>query len=506
MHRLLFLVLLIPTELFAQFFPKEGSQLNYRLIGFSFLPVQDATKYTVEIAQGNFNSEDSFQRNAVKTLNSKNNKIIGEVPAFGKQYTWRVISTGTNSTFQKSELRHFSTLTIPEVDTAIYRFRITKKAEQYKDSYVFLDGTMVLCNMQGQPVWFLPNLEKFMKMPPTKEYEHTNLEIRDLKLSPQGTITFLAGETDNGVPYEINYNGDILWEGPNNGKVSREICEYYHNEFTRLFNGHYMVLGTEYANVLNIPPVHANNSSAKSPAPIFGFNYATIIEYNENKEVVWFWKSSSYFKGSDLSNRNPDNLRKYGTHANAFFFDEKNNNVYISFRDISRIVKIGYPQGNFLNAYGEIFKKDMPETGNKLFCGQHACKLSKNGYLYLHNNGCDITLPSKITLLEEPVSSKGNLKKIWEYQCTVEGKKDLNQVKSGFTFGGNVIELADNAFFVSMSCDYSKIFIVNKEKKILWSGLPEKKNVENNTWQILPQYRASIINSQDVEKLIQRNY
>ncbi len=40
--------------------------------------------------------------------------------------------------------------------------------------------------------------------------------------------------------------------------------------------------------------------------------------------------------------------------------------------------------------------------------------------------------------------------------------------------GGNVIELPDGSLFSCMGGSYSKVFIVNMNKEILWSALPEK--------------------------------
>ena len=55
------LLLSIPTKIIAQIFPKEGSKLHYRLVGFSFPAASQSGKYTLEIANGNYNSEDSFK-------------------------------------------------------------------------------------------------------------------------------------------------------------------------------------------------------------------------------------------------------------------------------------------------------------------------------------------------------------------------------------------------------------------------------------------------------------
>ena len=130
--------LIIPGIIWAQILPKEGSKLNYRIIGFSFPAKQDVTKYTIEIADGKCNSEESFKKNIIASFSSDTNRIIGEVPSFGKEYTWRIVFVN-NATKTKNELHHFSTMMVPEVDTNIMRLRIIKQAKKYKDGYVFVD-------------------------------------------------------------------------------------------------------------------------------------------------------------------------------------------------------------------------------------------------------------------------------------------------------------------------------------------------------------------------------
>jgi len=91
--------------------------------------------------------------------------------------------------------------------------------------YIYLDGSRTLYDLNGNPVWFLPAKD--------------GMEIRDMKITPQGTITYLNGSDI----YDVNYDGNILWKGPNTSVVNGDSIEHYHHEFTRLSNGHYMVLG-----------------------------------------------------------------------------------------------------------------------------------------------------------------------------------------------------------------------------------------------------------------------
>ncbi len=464
----LFFLFLIANIVRSQILPREGSVLNFRLIGFSFPFVKKADQYKLEIAKGIYVAQDSFEKKIIRTQSCKTNKIIVRVPSFGEQYTWRIVYTNSKSGKTISDLYHFSTGIISDVDTANVRLRIMHQAKKYKDAFVLFDNSKAMYDMKGRAVWFLPNDIAGNDVP-------GNIEV-----SKQGTITFLIREE----AYEINYSGDILWKAPNTGTISGDSVEHYHHEFTRLANGHYMTLGNE---AINWKHGELDNQTTP-PKSKFG----TLIEYDDKHNIVWSWKSSVWFAHSDIGYYNPAEPHAEGVidvHANAFYFDEKGKYIYMGFKGISRILKIKYPEGKVVNSYGEIYKPGIPVRGNGLFCMQHSIRLSTNGYLYLFNNNPLGPKPCpKVMLLKEPVNGKGGLKKIWEYVCTFEGNQPLKQSK-----GGNVIELPDNSLFVCMGYNYSKTFIVSRTGKILWSALPEKWNPEEKKWRMIPQYRANIV-------------
>jgi hypothetical protein len=176
----------------------------------------------------------------------------------------------------------------------------------------------------------------------------------------------------------------------------------------------------------------------------------------------------------------------------------------VSYKNISRILKVKYPEGTVERAYGETYKPGVPELGNGLFCGQHAINISQDGYIYMYdNNSCNVTELPKVLMLEEPRPEKEGLKKVWEYDCTDGDLGKREKRKDDFLSGGNVVELPDHSIFVCMSGVYSKLFIVSPEKKILWAALPEYWNKSEERWFPQTEYRASIIvNRADIERLI----
>jgi len=445
MHKILTILMffIAPYLASAQLLPKEAGKLHYRLIGFSDTSIPKAKKYLLQIALGIYNSEDSFKKNIIVSRTSNKNSIIAEVPYFGKQYTWRIMPVNTNSSKSKSEFHHFTTTSIPDLDSNNTRLSITKNTGQYKDALIFLDGNRAIYDTKGHPIWYLPAIDGL-------NYENLR-DVRDMKVTPQGTITFLL----NNIPYEINYNGDILWKAPNTGQVSGDSIEHYHHEFTRRPNGHYMTLGSEFA-LWKLPGSvkpellldsrtirdSANNTFYQK------VEFGTIIEYDEKGNVVWSWKSSKYFRQSDLQN-NINALNKFkDVHENSFYFDEKDQTILISFRNISRILKIHYPDGTVINTYGNTYKHGTTELGNDLFCNQHSCKISGSGNLYLFNNNCchkeDVP---KIIMMQQTYPGRNDLKKIWEYSCPTNDASLKTHTQ--FISGGNVIELPGHVIFAS---------------------------------------------------------
>ncbi len=511
--RVFALFLFTPAFLFAKITPEEGSALNYRIVGFSFPDKPGIVKYKLQIAAGSYSSESAFQKHIIVTVASKQNKIVAEVPAFGKQYTWRVIFEASHSKFTNSELSHFSTMMCPDVDKDSVRMRITRASEKYKDHYVFVDCNKVLYDMKGKPVWFFPKIEN-------KKSE--SIHLRDLRTTQFGTITSIV----SGRLYEMNYNGEILWQGPDNPDIPTDTMAAdrgYHHEFIRLPNGHYMAMGFDQP-YWRLPAPPDSSIYTLLPGKIMRDDhnnyyqkmfFSTILEYDEHGKIVWKWKDSEYFRTSDLATRMIGTLFDVNsTHANAFYFDQKTQDIYISYREICRILQIHYPDGVVEHTYGKLNKPTNDVDRhllNGLFCAQHSCKVSSDGYLYMFNNNiCHRNSRPTILMLKQPAPGKDTLEKVWEFECPLD---EPGEPQSGlFSYGGNVSELQDSAFFVCMGGLYGKLLIVNRDKKVLWSSQPEKWDSNTHGWikdgvmidnkMKEGSYRASIISRAELERVI----
>ena len=523
---LLCLSVIITIHLDAQTYPKEGRVLNYRLIGFSFPQVQDFSNCTLEVAIGNQTTKSDFKKNIILSLKAEKNRLIGEVPYFGQEYTWRIRCSNNGNDSISNVFHHFKTGMTRTVDSNYVRVIIFKEAEKYQDAHVFLDGTGVLYDMKGHPVWYLPGKDSIGA-------------DGDIKLTPQGTITFMSEKVNKNI-YEINYDGDTLWTGPNKGEISGEKVELYNHEFTRLGNGHYMVLGEQRVPWLFIKDTNKKRIAAHSkdgnhlntPPDQLNPAFGTIIEYDQSGKIVWSWQSSSFFTKCDSNllkrintNYHPTAKKEFAldVHQNAFYFDEKEKVVYLSYRGISTVLKVKYPEGTVLNVYGQLAEDFGTETGTEWFCGQHSIKISQDGYMYLFNNNkCNAGAPPTVIMMQQPTTPDGKLKKVWEFNCAnddvidqkqkeplepgyANGLKLNPQIPQVITFdrGGNVVELPDKSIFVDECGKVGKLFIVNRDKQVIWSAFPESFGSEMHIWNAVTNYRASIITDpKDLEKLI----
>lgn len=505
--RLLFFTIIFicsSSVLFSQLLPKEGSNLNYRLIGFSFPEEKKGNGYVLQISKGNHKTSESFSKNIFCSVFVNTTTRFEEVPLFGEEYTWRVLYSGTRK--NDSTLHYFSTTSDARVDTTKLRLRIIQPTDRYKDLFVSVDGGAVFYDTKGTPVAFLPGRNGI------------NGEMRDLSFTKDGTLTYTLMQS----AYEVNLNGDILWRAPDYNSVNEDTArDAYHHEIKKLANGHYMVMGMEF--IMTKPVVTADTAyslflpagtlpQAMSPlAPPFiqvktvdGYRigrYGTLVEFDKKGNVIWSWRDSKRLVGTDFEYFSPkfDSNSRLDPHSNSFYFDEQRKVIYVSYRNINRVSKIEYPSGKVLNIYGENFKPGSISYGYDLFCNPHAIKRLADGNLcFFNNNACQNSdsLPT-VVIFKEPARYGDSPTKVWEYTCTVEGNYPRR-----FASGGNVNEMPDGSLFVCMGSMYSKIFIVDREKRVLWSALPERHLETENIWSASPQYRANFIERSKLEQLI----
>lgn len=472
-------------KLAAQITPANRSTLNYRLIGFSVPAQKDVDAYEFVVNEYIITDSGTTIEKTVLKEKAKDNVLITTVPKFATTYTWKVNYYTKETLSGSSELYRFATGYSPFTDTSKYRLRVLKNSLKGKQLYIFIDGTRTLFDTDGNPLWYIPNIDGLVD---------ENSNIRDLKISPQGTITFLC--VDKAI--EIDYQGNVLWVAPNDGKVSGEKTEYYHHEFSKTSKNTYMVAGakiTSHAipNNIDLSKINAEQIDTIKRKHYIKVPSGTLIEYDKDSNVIWSWNSSKHIPEEELFHQNSDGNYTLSTHLNAFYFNEREKHIYLSFRNTNKIYKINYPEGNVIARYGPD-KSNNNGTEKSYFYGQHSCKLDKKGNIYLYNNNQTYDSRnsatninnSNICVFKEVNEGADSIIKIWEFEC------DIDSFAKPYTKGGGgVIELNDESFLVCMSGS-NRNFIVRRNKEILWNIITEKKY--DNIWKPLNEgYRSSAV-------------
>lgn len=474
--------ILLTISLHAQIIPAEGSKLNYRLAGFSVPENAIAQTYLLEVAKGYYNDEKPFSKNICISVKDTQNKIIAILPEFGAEYTWSISFLNSKGKKKgRSSLYHFTTLKVPYVDTNQYKLQIIDTAANHTDRLLLVDHSGIMYDLKGDPLWYLPDITDIFDR---------NMPNRDLKLTNTGTFTL----TNNHGAFEFDYNGNIVWRAP-------DTSLHYHHELTKLSNHHYMVCGMEQL-TKKIPAdvdtcAFPDDGSLRkiSGAYYRQFECGTLLEYDSIGNIVWKCPMSQYFSDDYFFLRMAGaSFFQSDLHMNSFDFDEKNSVIYVSFRNISCILKIEYPSGKLLTAYGKLqFPEKTRANGlvmNRPFNAQHNVRVSKDNRIYMFNNNSDriiegkrdMNRPSTVVMFNQV--QDGGLQKIWEISCDID-----TLALPGTATGGSVQLLNNDNILVGMGLA-GRTFIVSPEKKIVWNAVVKFKPIADRNFETMPMYRV----------------
>lgn len=382
-------LLLLPVFLgffhaaFAVFSPQSGDTLTFRQVHFQWNPIWRADSYQLRMWESAseglpppLSAPDTLLYAA-----SHNSVVVSEELAFGKSYLWQVHAYIGDSLVYTSVKRGFHIRTAPRMDPALFRHRVVADLLPAGDAgYFFIDKPGVAIDRKGAPVWFFPS-DKVSR-------------VFNLQLLPNGHIAYLrpAGKGEGNEDLlleEITLRGDMVWRAPNDGQVSGHEHEYYHHDFQRLSNGHYMVLGNQYV-----------SRQPKGAKGAITARYGTLIEYDTTGKAVWFWRSQDYLQDIDVFDAG---LKDNPTHLNGFCFDEATGLIYVSFRYIDRIVQIAYSTRQVVNSFGRKMPSGEARSGDGLFFHQHSPRIAGNQlYLYDNRMGKGADTVSSVVVLKIP--------------------------------------------------------------------------------------------------------
>ncbi len=476
----------------AQTIPAPDAALNYTQIMFEYPALPGANQYLIQITEDTTGS--NFSHPFIEQKDSSTATLISGF-GFGKKYKWQY--TGYTKGIRpdwKGPYR-FQILADSFVYNHHYRVRILNNELEEPVGLVSADLLRMFMNRHAQPVWHLPNIDEFTS-------------IRDLRLTAAGTVTYITDRNLFVEAYETDLQGNILWQAPNNGKISGDSTEYYHHNFTRLPNGNYMVLSKKFV-WKPVPAAFRQYITGTRFETYTGndtlyarIEFGTIIEYNPQKQVVWAWNSEDYLNNTDifaikdepstapvkkneaLNGHVRTKRGKIEAHLNAFSVDTDNQFVYAGFRNLSRVIKIDKKTAEVVYSWGAKTSEEAKD-GNNFFNTQHDANILSNGCIAVFNNneeGVGTNVPS-VVVFNQPLP--GNTSQIvWQHPCNFDTLTPNKSLR-----GGNIDQLPNLNFLVSMG-NANKIAEITPDHRIVWSAVIEREANPHEQMLVFLLYRA----------------
>ena len=435
--------------------PSNGSHLNYIHILFEWEEVIDAISYDIEISEStNFNNllNQSITSNLYYLLDNDIN--------WDGTYYWRVkpiFLDGSNGEWINSFMFNTnSPISSVELNTTILN------ESQYSNGFTIfgsLDGSFsAIIDKFGQEIWNSGSDNIIFYNIDSNNHFYGCHYIPDVE-------NYLRG-------IQFSITDGIIWEEPN--------TDFVHHEIIQLPNGNYMGI----ASLIQAGPIPigtwspfymASGYIADGITLEFAWQGDKIIEWDANSgEVVWEWNSFDHLEMIDYEPTIWESMQPLQegfyewTHMNALAFDLNDNSLILSSRHLSRIIKVGYPDGNIIWSMGHQMPSNDVDFGHEIgFSFQHSLEILDNGNIVFFDNGnlSTLFLETDVPLsraLEISINeSNGN------YSSFIEWEYILDENLFGFA-SGNVQKLNNENYLITTIGDLGTTLEVNQNHEIVW--------------------------------------
>jgi hypothetical protein len=455
---------------FSDVLPKEGRALHYNTVYFEEEVDRNAGRYELVLSDST----------GVIT------KLSGKLPAFwisdlnwGAAYKWTLTaySAGQTALYARTHTFSIRRIRYQNYDETRIDVRLNNK-EKNAGGLISLDYTRSILTREGKPVWTIPEVDTF---------SIDKTFIRDLKITRDNTITFLTVLT----PYEVDPDGRVLWKAPVPFVFNKDTVVYHH-DFKKTNKGTYMVLGDKkiYRKVIgNFDEADLN----KDPdvKMIDGVLYkktvmSILLEFNLKNELIWYWDGNDYVTDEDLNyKRTLWNTPNFATHANAFGVNEEGTKIYVSFRNLSRIVRIDKKSKKVDWSYGESYPSGEA-TYPVNFKNQHDANVTRHNSIYILNNNGFQTQEGISSVMElRDNLQPGDNPLLWKFDLNFD-----TLTKGKTVSGGNIVELPNGNLLVTAGA-LNRVFEVSKEGEIVWDAFLYARGIQSAKWEPFLQYRGN---------------
>ena len=417
--------------LFAQGFkPEPDSELTYRQVLFKWPQVPQADYYTLSLTD----IESGFTYN----ISDNSNCIVyeGENLDWGKSYRWTVCGSDGIDTVYCFDSLSFSISQLPtNFPNNINLLELDE--DDYTPGINLIDnrdlGFSVALDRYGSPLWFsdVENEVKFCA----------------IQILPNGNITGTGWEGQfYNTGYEISLDGEIIFF---------TIIDDLHHDFIK-------TVKNTYFGLFKVFQQHPAPPGCGGCPSTISWKGDRVVEFGEMGNVIWDWNS---FDHISLEEYNPYDVSHWnGTyldwlHTNSVFYDAVTNTVYLSIRNISRIIKIDYETGDVIWSLGEhdfMLDPYFPEEISN--SRQHNVIKLENDNIIFFDNGTHQTpqISSCVEVAIDEISP--SVEVVWEYILP----------NSMFTSSNAECERLNNEHTLISTGSSGNILELNGDDEIVW--------------------------------------
>jgi hypothetical protein len=440
----------------SAYMPEPGASLNHTQVMFEYPAVENAVEYQIVVEEIVLRGKQEPQYISVANQKDYSTATLIKNLKLGTNYRWMVIAMDKDGkSISKSQYFEFNTAVENWSDSQWNILRVTKNTTS-DNGLVAIDFARAVYDRNGQIVWVVPAVDEKIGRGDI---------VRDLRITPQGTFTFLAAQS----AFEVNVDGKILWSGPNNKAVRKNSgTDYYHGNLIRTATGNYLTLGNEAVKTV----VNSGDTVV--------LNYPYITEYNWMGKQTWMWSSRNYFRQEEII----VNPGKGGTpYSKAFLSsistDATGQFVYAGFRMLGMVLKIERITGKVVARY----------TGN--FTNQHDVNVLHGDSLLLFNNNGDSLRNNGNSSVQVMQMKPGSneLVTLWEFDLRHEAGYSRNANKYGNA------ELLRNGNILIGGGSLASVLEVTPEKTIVWQAYCENWNLRSKLFEEFQHTRVHYASS-----------
>jgi len=422
MRYLIIISIFIISLIFNQdFIPENESTLNYTQIFFKWPQINNSSSYKLYTNNQEYESEQ--------------NSIIIDGFEWNNQYSWSVCGLNeSNDLIDCYNENNFNITALPNNYPANINILEFNESE-YLSGVTLLDyeslGFSVVLDQNGNAIWIVDNSN------------FNDSKIWSTQFLSNGNIVGFGP----GVGYELNIDSDIVFQTDEEFGI--------HHQFYKTKNNSYFFIEGEVQ-------YHPCPEECEPEYPdIIPWQGDKFIEIDLAGNVLWEWSSFDYLS---LNEYNPYWVERYmiqwdfggnpnfdWTHSNSVYFDEEEGIVYVSIRNLSRIVAIDYSTKDILWHIGNSdFMENVFFENDFGFSHQHSAQITNNNNLLFFDNG-RFNDPALSRCVEIEVDeSNQNAMLVWEYvlpeSMLTLSRGECDRLPNGNTLisvgrTGNVLEI-----------------------------------------------------------------